>query len=290
VYYSRFPRDHWKIKALVALILALEWAHSICIAHTFYIITILKYGHIEELATMPISLKISTILSSAVSLMVELFFANRIRLFAGNAYIAVFCCVLIVWRAGVGIFAVVGAMESSNIIVFTEKYRFSIMACGLGATIDLTIACSLCYFLARYRKTSIERTVQHIDGLIAWTIETGMVTGLTSVSVLICFVTMPNNLIWLAIYSYMDRLYSNSWLAILNSRAPQNRTRQAAFDLSNSEWALSSIAPNGQYPQFTSSGTIAAQQSDAPESRSSCLGHDVIHKDESLVEDKRSEK
>jgi hypothetical protein len=50
---------------------ALEWAHSLCIAHTFYIITILEYGHIEELAAMPMSLIISVILSSIVSTMVQ---------------------------------------------------------------------------------------------------------------------------------------------------------------------------------------------------------------------------
>jgi hypothetical protein len=50
---------------------ALEWAHSICIAHTFYVISISQYGHIEELVTTPVSLRISIVLSSAVSAMVQ---------------------------------------------------------------------------------------------------------------------------------------------------------------------------------------------------------------------------
>jgi hypothetical protein len=50
---------------------ALEWAHSICIAHTFYIITILQYGHIEDLAILPTSLRVSIMLSSAVSSIVQ---------------------------------------------------------------------------------------------------------------------------------------------------------------------------------------------------------------------------
>lgn len=71
---------------------ALEWAHSICIAHTFYIITILQYEHIEELATMPVSLAISVILSSLVSAMVQV----RINLdhFGANNQIHLLRCAL----------------------------------------------------------------------------------------------------------------------------------------------------------------------------------------------------
>jgi hypothetical protein len=76
---------------------------------------------------------------------------------AGNLYIAGFCCILSVWRLGVGIWATVGAMEIPNIIVFNEKYRWSMMFYALGTTIDLTIAFSLVYFLAKHRKTSIKK-------------------------------------------------------------------------------------------------------------------------------------
>jgi len=248
------------------------------------VVSISEYGHIEELVDTPISLRISIVLSSAVSAMVQLFFADRVRRLAGNLYIAGFCAILSLWRLGVGTWATVGAMENANIIIFNEKYRWTMMFYALGTTIDLTIASSLCYFLAKHRRTSIKKTARLIDGLIAWTIETGVVTGLTSVSLLVCFVTMPNNFIWVAIYSYIDRIYSNSLLAILNSRAPRNGMEQVAIDLSNSEWIHTSIAP--RFAPAPSSTINMTQQSYASESRSNHTGNGIIQKDAPLGEEK----
>jgi hypothetical protein len=139
------------------------------------VVTILQFGHIEEVAVTPVSLKFSVVLSSAVSTMVQvrinpnalgaesqipcfqLFFADRVRRFSGNWYIFIFLGVLSLWRLGVGIWATVGAMETANIIIFGRKYRWSMMFYALGSTIDLTIAISLCYFLLKHRKTSIKK-------------------------------------------------------------------------------------------------------------------------------------
>jgi hypothetical protein len=52
---------------------ALEWGHSICMAHTFYVLSILQYGNVEELVRLPLSLKVSILLSSAVSSIVQVF-------------------------------------------------------------------------------------------------------------------------------------------------------------------------------------------------------------------------
>src|ERR1700729_144736 len=49
------------------------------------------------------------------------------------------------------------------IIIFNDKYRWSMMFYSLGSTIDLTIAFSLCYFLTKHRKTSIKRWVLSTD-------------------------------------------------------------------------------------------------------------------------------
>jgi len=145
VYYGRFPLDPWPVKALIASVLALEWGHSICMAHTFYVLSILQYGNVEELVRLPLSLKVSILLSSAVSSIVQLFFGDRIRRFSGRSFIAIGCWILTFMR--------------------------------------------LAYS--------------------PWQ-----------------FVAMPNKYIWLALYSYIDRVYSNSLLAILNSPGTRSRTQQ----------------------------------------------------------------
>src|ERR1700685_2124908 len=92
-----------------------------------------------------------------------MFFADRVRRISETLYITVFCIILSSWRLGVDVWTTVGAIENANIIIFNEKYRWSMMFYALGSTIDLTIAFSLCYFLAKHRKTSIKRWVLSTD-------------------------------------------------------------------------------------------------------------------------------
>ncbi|KIM86125.1 hypothetical protein PILCRDRAFT_5187 [Piloderma croceum F 1598] len=301
VYYGKFPLDPWPVKALVASVLALEWGHSICVAHTFYVLSILQYGHVEELVRLPLSLKLSILLYSAVSSIVQLFFADRIRRFSGRSFIAVCCWILTFWRLGLGIWAMVGALKTMNLYVFNRKYRLSMMFYALGTAIDLTIAVSLVCLLMKHSKSSFKKTVRLIDNLIDglnwcsdWmtsfyatdTISSSdiEITRLTSIALFICFVVMPNNYVWLALYSYMDRAYSNSLLALLNSRGTRSRTQQQQLVISDVEGLGTPIAP-----RFAPVITIEmTERSDTTNSRSSDEGHGhaVIQKGEFLGEKK----
>ncbi|KAJ7663029.1 hypothetical protein B0H17DRAFT_1211741 [Mycena rosella] len=59
--------------------------------------------------------------------------------------------------------------------------------------------------------------VQTIDSLLAWTINTGLLTSAASIMMLIFFITM-NNFAWLTMLLVIPRLFANSMLASLNSR------------------------------------------------------------------------
>jgi hypothetical protein len=53
--------------------------------------------------------------------------------------------------------ATVGALEETNIIIFNNKYKWTLLVYALGTAIDLTNAVSLCYFLAKHRKMAIKK-------------------------------------------------------------------------------------------------------------------------------------
>ncbi|KAJ7303011.1 hypothetical protein DFH08DRAFT_58725 [Mycena albidolilacea] len=88
---------------------------------------------------------------------------------------------------------------------------------AVAAANDLIIALALVFWLAQGRDES-DRITPVVDKLIAWTIETGVLTSAAAILNLVCFVTMKNNYIWIAWYFVTARLYSNSFLASLNSR------------------------------------------------------------------------
>ncbi|KAJ7859278.1 hypothetical protein B0H13DRAFT_2356172 [Mycena leptocephala] len=79
IYYSRFPDDSPKLKALVAFVLVCEIAHAICLGHTLYVDTISEYAHPERVqGAPPKSFTTAIFLSGLIGACVQAFFSFRI--------------------------------------------------------------------------------------------------------------------------------------------------------------------------------------------------------------------
>jgi len=98
---------------------------------------------------------------------------------------------------------------------------------GLGSANDVIIAVTLVWWLSRQRVDVTPRTDTLVHKIIKWTIQTGVLLSATTTVTLICFVTMRRNFVWMSVYVVQARLYSNSFLSSLNSRA----TLQAIEDI-----------------------------------------------------------
>ncbi|KAJ7883067.1 hypothetical protein B0H13DRAFT_1890581 [Mycena leptocephala] len=78
-YYSRFPDDSSKIKALVALVWIGDVVRILCFGHTLYIYTITDFMHPERVfGPYSISLAIGALFDGFVGFGVQGFFAFRI--------------------------------------------------------------------------------------------------------------------------------------------------------------------------------------------------------------------
>jgi len=82
---------------------------------------------------------------------------------------------------------------------------------------DVVTVTSICGFL--YRKRSGIRSTRSIaHKIMLYTINTTGLTCLATIICLITYATMPTNLIFLAIYFVLPKLYLNSILSLLNFR------------------------------------------------------------------------
>ncbi|OBZ76341.1 hypothetical protein A0H81_03475 [Grifola frondosa] len=84
-------------------------------------------------------------------------------------------------------------------------------------TADLIVALSLCWLLAKHR-TGFQRTNSIIRVLMLYGINTCALTTIFALCCLITFVKMPDDLVFLAFYFAMPKLFLNSLLATLNTR------------------------------------------------------------------------
>ncbi|KAG1742673.1 uncharacterized protein EDB91DRAFT_1127413 [Suillus paluster] len=104
--------------------------------------------------------------------------------------------------------------------MFTDLFKTewaAYIALGMITVVDIFVASSLCYLLATSR-TGFSSMDSFIKTLIAYTINTGCVTGICSVAIIITCAVMPHNFIFLAVEFLLAKLYVNSFLALLNAR------------------------------------------------------------------------
>ncbi|KAJ7230386.1 hypothetical protein GGX14DRAFT_692139 [Mycena pura] len=218
VYTSRFPNDSCKVKMLVAAVWLFELAHVLCIGHTLYILAVSDFGHPASFESIPASLGASTVFNGLIAMCVQGFFAHRIYRLSKQLYIPLFCWTLSLLFLAASTVAFVTGYRTTQFTKYEVQWGWLLDALWtISAVDDLIISASLVFWFLRRRDTS-QPSVALVDKLIAWTIETGAVTSAAAILNLICFTMMKTNFIWIAWYVVTARLYSNSFLASLNSR------------------------------------------------------------------------
>ncbi|CAA7263560.1 unnamed protein product [Cyclocybe aegerita] len=220
IYYTTFRQDRWGYKTLVGAVWLLEIGHTIAVSYEVYRATITLYGKPQLLLTFP-ALSSGIAIAGAITTLVQCFFALRLFrvLPKPYAYIGIFCMSLSSIRFVGSVYLSYRAVTSKSVQDYRENNSWLVTTLlSTGASIDVIIAVSMLYYLSKKRSQAFERIATVIDRLIAYTVRTGLLTSVAAVVLLICYQAMPNNLVWLALYTSLAKLYSNSLLASLNSR------------------------------------------------------------------------
>ncbi|KAJ7140591.1 hypothetical protein C8R43DRAFT_1131529 [Mycena crocata] len=229
VYFRNCQSDRAGLKLLVGSVLFFELCHSVASCHAIYYFTVVLAG-VPELSK-PVntySLSLTPVFETLITALVQGFFAYRIRLLSGRIYISLVCWALCVLRllGGLAVAAegFIDVPREPDYFQLQDNYGWLITAAlNVGVVQDLIISGSLCFYIRQmYTPYNLPRSEQLINRLITWTIQTGLITSLTSVAVVISFQTMKHNFVWLALYTFLAKLYSNSLLVSLNAR-PSNR-------------------------------------------------------------------
>ncbi|KAK6974330.1 hypothetical protein R3P38DRAFT_3239638 [Favolaschia claudopus] len=215
VYYTRFPDDSKRIKALVIFVLSMELAHAICISHTLYSFTILDFTHPERLiGRLPKSIDAAVFFSGLIETAVQSFFSYRIHVVSKRWLIPCFIWFLATLRMGLSIAVFVVTLGLPSLDSYLVQWSWlSIFLWVVGGATDLLTTVALCVVLHMQRKGAQQRTALVVDQLIVWTVETGVLTCAFQTSLVALYITQKENMIWLAAFVISSRLYSNSLLA-----------------------------------------------------------------------------
>ncbi|KAF9468724.1 hypothetical protein BDZ94DRAFT_693505 [Collybia nuda] len=216
-YFNYYVKDPLYMKILVAIIWCLEFVHTVVIVHALYRIVVTDFGVPSFLADEPATLKTSILFSGFINTGVQGFFAYRIKVVSKRWTMPIICWSLLAVR--------LTCVIASSIIVlrvkipeFASHYKWLLTLLLVATAIgDLVVAGALAYFLSQGRSGFL-KTDHVVNELILFSIETGLVTSLVAMAVLIIFLTKPTTFAWIGMLLTLAKIYTNSLLLSLNNR------------------------------------------------------------------------
>ncbi|THU75869.1 hypothetical protein K435DRAFT_787462 [Dendrothele bispora CBS 962.96] len=225
-----YHKTCWKgdviwLRGLVVIVCLLEMAVTALSFFTLYDMTVTNFGNLNALAGAPNSLIITQLLQHLIMTLVQGFFIYRIYKLPNTLFVTILASVLLLLRLVAAIAVQVLASVSlgkgeSSIVDYVHKYFWITVAKDMiGVASDTLIAAVLLMRLFRERSDALNQTLPVVDKLILYTVETGFTTGCFSILISVVLLAMKHNYIWIGIWLLSSKIFSNTLLANLNSRA-----------------------------------------------------------------------
>ncbi|KAH9988923.1 hypothetical protein BJV77DRAFT_718173 [Russula vinacea] len=224
VYYLCFPRDSWLIKFTAYGLYLLELGQTVFVAEMAWADMCEGWGIPSALSHIGWGFSMNPIVCGLIACCVQIFFAWRVWALGHNPFwksIAVF--ILIVSFAQ-GCAAVTLGVKLSTVWYLYDRAEalaedLLFYYLGGSAVADFLIASSMLYFLisSRRRPAWSKETDRRITKLIRSTFDTGVLFSAMAFLDLAAYLHM--SYLHVSISMVLSKLYSNSLMASLNSRA-----------------------------------------------------------------------
>ncbi|KAF8162167.1 hypothetical protein K438DRAFT_1985292 [Mycena galopus ATCC 62051] len=206
IYYRRFPEDSRILKTLTAFVWVCDVAHTICLGNVLYTYTISDFGHPERTEAVPRSFSVSTLFPGFIASCVQAYFSFRIYAFTKNIYIPclIWFMAFLHLLGRIVIFATI--LHAPSGAHYLTQFEWLLTANWIISVLsDVVITTTLVVALYGHRSGVRKKTVALVDKLIVWTIETGMLTSVSSILILVTFMTMKDNEVWFAVLAVNTR-------------------------------------------------------------------------------------
>ncbi|KAJ8092667.1 hypothetical protein PM082_006995 [Marasmius tenuissimus] len=248
LYYLAFPRDKWTMKALVYGLFLMDAAQSVLVTHEAFVKYGLGFGNVRALAEVGTGWLSFPIIGAINAIAVQLFFAHRIMRLSESKLLAALIAILAIIGGAGGLTTGVQAKIVNNLPQLSAKAKVAITIwLTTTAACDLVIAAAMTLILSKKRTGFNAKTDDVITNIIRLTVETGTLTAVLAILIVILYFVFPKASYWNAPTDFLGKLYSNNLLVILNSRMKiSDGTNTSGPQTSFSHYKTQSGARNGQ--------------------------------------------
>ncbi|KAJ7439765.1 hypothetical protein FB451DRAFT_1301456 [Mycena latifolia] len=219
VYFNGCPTDPWNFKFMVIFAYILDLGHTIAICHCIYTITVTQYGEPQLLSVPPLSLDVAILLSGLMGPLEQGWFTYRLYKFTKTLLLPLICAILSLLRLAGSTALFIISLYRATIDEYRTRQMWLIEAVVIvGALVDVILVVALCYYLSFWRTGGFQRMSKLVRALMTLAIETGAITSAGAIALLVTFLTMRENFVYLACFVILAKLYANSLLFSLNAR------------------------------------------------------------------------
>ncbi|PPQ65279.1 hypothetical protein CVT26_000239 [Gymnopilus dilepis] len=262
-YFVSFPKDGLPTKALVAFIWFLDTLHAVLVGHCMHFYLVAGFADHSLLANGNWCVTLSLATNLLEAFIVQLFFIRRIficRAFVSELDRTKFDLNLQYAPNGSGggklhltanVLQVFGLKTVVDLFATKEFVRLktlsfsSVIPFGLSVVLsDILIAVALCILLYNNR-SEFSDTNSIINKLIVYTINRCILTTAVAIAETVVFSALPDTFYSFAMDFIIGKLYANSLLAVLNSRAvlrAPSRDDMSSTELSTRFHVASAVA------------------------------------------------
>ncbi|KAK0433710.1 hypothetical protein EV421DRAFT_1741394 [Armillaria borealis] len=216
IYYISFPKDNLTSKTVVYLLWLTETVQSVTNIYYTFDTFCYDFGNLSGLDDVDITWFTMPVLSGFVGCVAQLFYAWRMYKFSKKA--RWLCITLSVFSAAIccGI-EVRNSVHYSNLQKNSKVKVTAIIWLGGSALCDTAIALCMTYLLSG-AQTGLKSTRILLSRLIRLSVETGTITAAIAAVHMAVFLAYHNNNFHTAPANCLVKVYSNTVLAICNSR------------------------------------------------------------------------
>ncbi|KAJ7771465.1 hypothetical protein B0H16DRAFT_1513636 [Mycena metata] len=220
LYFLAFPKDNIYHRLTVGFLVVAEVLQTVGDSRDTIRIFGSGWGNPEVLESVGWSWFSVPVMGSAIASVGQMFFARRIYVLADNFFIPGLITTITALQFGAGMW--------SGVLIYRAK-TFSQLQMRLEAPLvvwlgamtlaNLVIVAGTAYYVIKRRRPDFSRlTLTALSQILRVTVETGFVCASFALVNLVLFVTYGGNNYHLGICIWLCKVYSNSILAILNSR------------------------------------------------------------------------
>ncbi|KAJ4479143.1 hypothetical protein J3R30DRAFT_3882170 [Lentinula aciculospora] len=221
LYYLGFPKDSWRLKALVYGLFIWDILQTAMYTSTVFASLASGWGNVAALEGLGLIWFDIPFMSGVASCIVQCFYAWRIYVLGRSIPLSIFITALALMEGSAAMALGITIKISVQTFAELQSKTFVVTTVWLlgSASCDMIISVCMLYLLTRARKfTSYRHTENMLSRLIGLTVGGGLLTTSVAIVDAVMYIVYKHNNYHAAPVAILAKLYTNALMVLFNSR------------------------------------------------------------------------